>query len=98
MKKRTETQWRALFAEHDEGNLSASAFCKAKGLCPKYFSLRRKQLLGANDSKVVSAFVAVKPKRSVTELGDVRLRVDAAELHFTSAAPSFIAAVVKQLR
>ena len=44
MSKRTADQWRELFVTHKESGLSAAAFCREQGLCPKYFSLRRKQL------------------------------------------------------
>jgi len=44
MIKRTQAQWRALFTSFDQSGLSAAAFCKENKLCPKYFSLRRKQL------------------------------------------------------
>ena len=46
MAKRTEEQWRTLFQQHDESGLTAAQFCRDNKLCPKYFSLRRKQLAG----------------------------------------------------
>lgn len=62
MVKRTEEQWHALFAEQAASNLSAAAFCKARKLCPKYFSLRRKQLLGETKPiKKVPLFIQAKP-------------------------------------
>lgn len=44
MKRRTEGQWRELFAAYHESGLKASAFCRKQEVCPKYFSLRRRQL------------------------------------------------------
>ncbi len=46
MKKRSEEQWRELFAQHDTSGVSAAEFCKRHNLFPKYFSLHRKQLYG----------------------------------------------------
>lgn len=61
MKRRTRTQWLALFAQHDSSGLSATEFCKGNDLCPKYFSLRRKQLAAPID-EVENGFVQVKVK------------------------------------
>jgi len=47
--KRTEPEWRTLFAEHAASGLSAAAYCRQHQLCPKYFSLRRRQLGWVND-------------------------------------------------
>lgn len=56
MIKRSEAQWRELFRQHKQSGLSAAAFCREHSLCPKYFSLRKKQL---GDKP---AFVQVKSK------------------------------------
>ncbi len=50
MTKRTETQWRTLFAKFDKSRQTAATFCRENKLCSKYFSLRRKQL-GVEKSK-----------------------------------------------
>ena len=44
MTTRTRAQWQALFQHHQKSGLSSSEFCKQNNLCPKYFSLRKKQL------------------------------------------------------
>ncbi len=44
MQTRTLEEWQALFAEHAASGLSARQFCVQRQLCPKYFSLRRRQL------------------------------------------------------
>ena len=46
MTRRTPEQWRELFAEHQASGLTQAQFCRQKGFCPKYFGLRRKQLMG----------------------------------------------------
>lgn len=61
MQKRSNEQWQELFAQHDTSGVSATEFCKQNNLCPKYFSLRRKQLAEAA-GKEKTSFVRVKVK------------------------------------
>jgi len=62
MKKRTKEQWQGLFAQHDISGVSAAEFCQQNDLCPKYFSLRRKQLAKvAGKVKASFARVNIKP-------------------------------------
>jgi hypothetical protein len=61
MKKRTHDQWQELFALHDTSGVSAAEFCKQNNLCPKYFSLRRKQLAKLA-RKENTGFIRVKMK------------------------------------
>ena len=44
MTKRTIAQWHTLFDNHQASGLNAAAFCRQYKLCPKYFSLRKRQL------------------------------------------------------
>jgi hypothetical protein len=44
MTKRTTAQWQALFSNHYTSGLTAAVFCRQHKLCPKYFSLRKRQL------------------------------------------------------
>ena len=44
MIKRSKSEWLSLFEAHDRSGLPAAAFCREQKLCPKYFSLRKKQL------------------------------------------------------
>ena len=44
MVKRSESDLLSLFQQQADSGLSANAFCKEHKLCPKYFSLRKKQL------------------------------------------------------
>jgi len=60
MIKRSEAQWQELFHQHKVSGLSAAEFCRQQLLCPKHFSLRKKQL------GVKSAFVQVKPSNTAT--------------------------------
>ncbi len=44
MIKRSEAEWFELFEKHERSELNAARFCRDENLCPKYFSLRKKQL------------------------------------------------------
>jgi len=59
MKRRSKAEWLELFAAHEASSLTAAAFCRQHGLCPGYFSLRRRQLSGAKAVKPAPAFVPV---------------------------------------
>ena len=79
-RRRSQAQWRALFREQAASGLNASAFCRARGVSPKYFSLRRQQLSsgGASDDTVVTAsvFAPVTVQRSL-ETSAVEIRLGA---------------------
>lgn len=68
MTRRSQAQWRELFREQELGDLNAAAFCRARGVCPKYFSLRKRQLSRGevfdNTTATASAFVPVAVQRS----------------------------------
>lgn len=98
MIKRSEEQWRALFAEQVESGLSASTFCKERKLCPKYFSLRRKQLSEGKAKRVKTrpAFIQAKPKLLPPQSA-VRLRYRNIELAFDSASPDLLASLMTKL-
>ena len=102
MQRRSQAQWRALFSAQRMSGLSAAAYCREQQLCPKYFSLRRRQLQADGDagrSAIVPAFMPVAATRSVeipsldVHLGATRrLRVP------SSVAPHRLAALLTSLR
>lgn len=61
MAVRSGEEWRALFEAQARSGMTAAAFCRERGLCPKYFSLRRKQLGSAAPGSVASPFVRIEP-------------------------------------
>lgn len=76
MKRRTQEEWRALFQAQTESGLTAAAFCREQGVCPKYFSLRRRQTLlhdawGIRDRAIIETFYATGIRRQ--ELGALDL-------------------------
>ena len=101
MKRRTQAQWRALFQQQQSSGLNAAAFCRAQGVCPKYFSLRRRQLFdsAASGAEAVSAFVPVVVSRPV-EPPALEVRLGEA-LHLRvpmSVAPHWLAELLHALR
>lgn len=68
MTRRSPTQWRELFREQEASGLNASAFCRTRGMCPKYFSLRRRQLSDAampqDTTATMPVFAPVTVRRS----------------------------------
>jgi hypothetical protein len=75
MKRRTQEEWRALFAAQAGSGQTAAAFCLERGVCPKYFSLRRRQLLGrASPRTALAGFVPVAlPRLAEAPMLEVRL-------------------------
>ena len=101
MKRRSPAQWRTLFQEQQNSGLNATAFSRAQGICPKYFSLRRRQLSdgAASAAEAVSAFVPVALPRAAEApalegwLGTtLQLRVP------TSVSPRWLADLLHALR
>ena len=45
--RRSQAQWFSLIQEQKRSGLSATAFCKKRGINPTYFSLRKNRLLTA---------------------------------------------------
>lgn len=68
MKKRSETQWRTLFVEHEGSGLSVRAFCRGRDLCPKYFSVQQRRLSAPPLAKGPAVFVPMKVQEASTPL------------------------------
>lgn len=50
MKRRTQDEWRELIAQQKESGLSASRFCKERGINDKYFSTVKYKLKEKNNN------------------------------------------------
>lgn len=82
MVKRTHAEWQTLFNEHDQSGLTAAAFCREKNLCPRYFSLRRRQLTGkpGKEKPVAAPFIQARVQPSTQSAsGGILLRCGASE-------------------
>ena len=101
MQRRSHEQWQALFQEQQASGQNMAVFCQAHGVCPKYFSLRRRQLLGdVMPSKVtaLSAFVPVAVPRPDASALEVRLGATLQLRVPTSVTPQWLAALLHALR
>lgn len=99
--RRSKEDWQELIFRQDASGLSAQQFCRDNNVCPKYFSIRKKQL-GLRPS----AFVPVLPsKRSVPEApgailqsASLILRHGECYLHFEAIPDStWLAQLVREL-
>ncbi len=88
--------WPTLLKAFDESGLTQAQFCQERNINPKYFSTRRRQLLG----KEKNSFIKVKldkPEKAENP-SSLSLRLPSGELHFTaSVSPSYIASLVRAL-
>ena len=102
MKRRSHAQWHTLFQAQQASGQDLTVFCQAHDICPKYFSLRRRQLLGDAVSSTAinaSAFVPVSVQRPVEAMAlEIRLG-DALQLRIPpSVSPQWLAALLHALR
>ena len=95
MIRRTQKEWQALFAEQAASGLSAHQFCAPRGLCPKYFSLRKKQLQGVSSPALAPAFIRVQKSTVVSaapsEVAHAVLRHGRSELELRAVSPRWLA-------
>ena len=97
MAKRTKSEWLALIEAQAKSGQTAAAFCRERGLNPKYFSTQR-QRLGGGSSAAQSPFlpVAVQASPSVAmievELPPVKLRLP------TTMSARQLAEIIQALR
>jgi len=82
MTRRSREEWRALFDEQAASGLSAAAFCRAQGVDPRYFSVRKRQLLGREPKARATGFARAQVIPCVERMelvaGAVRLVLPAA--------------------
>ena len=102
MKRRSHAQWHTLFQEQQASGQNMTVFCQAHGVCPKYFSLRRRQLMGdavSSMTTTVSPFVPVAVQRPIEAMAlEVRLG-DSLQLCVPpSVSPQWLAALLHALR
>lgn len=101
-RRRSHAQWRALFQEQAASGLNASAFCRARGVSPKYFSLRKQQLSsgGASDATAtLSAFAPVTIQRSLeTSAVEIRLGMTLSLRVPMAVSPRWLVEVLHGLR
>lgn len=102
MKRRSREAWHALFQAQATSGVTAAAFCREQGVCPKYFSLRRRQLLSESLPKAPgsarSVFVPVAIPRSEALALEVQVGATLQLRVPTSVSPQWLADVLCALR
>jgi hypothetical protein len=100
MARRTPQQWQKLIAQQAASGQTATAFCAARGINNKYFSLQKNKLAAAENrkpaKKIASKFIAVstQPLSSPVislHIGAVQLRVPA------DSTLRWLAALIREL-
>ena len=95
--KRSDEQWQTLFKRHEESRLSAAQFCRENKLCPKYFSLRKKQLLSEAPGKQPNVFVPAKVSQPMQN--EIKLTVGTVTIILpTTVAAQWLADFLKRLQ
>ena len=99
MKSRTHQQWRELFKQQADGDLSVAAFCKEHGIGQSYFYKRKSDLTGKNGEHPTTNFIKVKPQsKNITSTASIKLQYQQTRLHFPlSISPSWLAEFIKAL-
>jgi hypothetical protein len=86
MAKRTPQQWRELIQKQSESGQTATAFCAAHGINPKYFSLQKNKLNHRDKNnlkheKTHSNFIALKPPTTIEAIsltiGELNIKIPA---------------------
>lgn len=101
MIKRSPAQWQALFSQQHRSGLSAAAFCRQHKLCPKYFSLRKKQLHWQpadhdNNAKPPATWLPVRSSGPST--ASIQIRWQSVQLSLPANVPSrWLAELIKGL-
>jgi len=102
MIRRSKEEWQALIQAQKTSGLNQMQFCEEHELNPKYFSLRKKQLLSASELHASSAeFIRLDraPGNETLSGAPVIIRLQGVELELpsTTANASFLAEVIQCL-
>ena len=103
MVKRTSKEWRGLFEAHAASGMTEIRFCEERGLCPKYFNLRKKQLGWGRETHAPSSFVRIQ-KGPIEEaphapglLSGVVLRLGRCEWELRDVSGDWLVSMMKAL-
>ncbi|WP_290581022.1 IS66 family insertion sequence element accessory protein TnpA [Ketobacter sp.] len=95
MKKRTQEQWLELIQQQQASGQTQAQFCREHSVCPRYFSLRKKQLTGPEKS---SPFIQAKRTLPSANSRYLTVRTATAEVVIHQAlSPQEIASLVNAL-
>lgn len=96
MIRRTPEQWKTLIQEQQSSGQNQSQFCQERNICPRYFSLRKKQL--ATYNKDMPGFIKLERVATPSPLPALTLRAGSVELVFHQPVkPEYVLALIRSL-
>jgi hypothetical protein len=99
MARRTPQQWQKLIDQQAASGQTATAFCAARGINHKYFSLQKNKLVAENRKpakKIDSKFIAVATHALSSPV--ISLHIGAVQLRVPADAPAqWLAALIREL-
>jgi len=99
MKNRTQDEWRELFKQQADGDLSVAAFCKEHSIGQSYFYKRKSDLTANKIKSLKTRFIKVKTQQDNTApVSVIKLQYQQTRLIFpTNISPSWLAEFTKEL-
>ena len=105
MVRRSREEWRGLFAAHAASGLTERRFCEERGVCPKHFNLRKKQLGWTREvespfvrlQEIPSKEVGHEPKAVANVMPSALLRLGRCEWEFRGVSADWLVSVMKAL-
>lgn len=98
MARRTREQWLDLFRAQVESGLSATEFCRRRGINPNYFFQRKGDLGSQRVAPTGEAAGFVELQAPVPVTGAAELRFGQVSLSLpTSASPGWVATLMREL-
>lgn len=99
MVRRSLDEWRGLFEEHARSGMTERTFCELRGVAPKYFNLRKKQLGWKAEAPCPSPFVLVQkaPPLEVSHVPSAVLRLGRCEWELRDVSADWLVSVIAAL-
>ena len=99
MQSRTHQQWREVFKQQANSDLSVAAFCKEHGIGQSYFYKRKSDLAVKDNAGPTTPFIKVKPQaKNIAPTASIKLQYQQTRLHLpTTTSPSWLAEFLKAL-
>jgi len=96
MIRRTSTEWKSLIQEQQASGLNQAQFCQERNICPRYFSVRKKQLMAPG--KATPGFIKIERVAAQAPTPTVTLRCGPVELVFHQPVkPDYLLALIRSL-
>ncbi|PHS11836.1 MAG: hypothetical protein COA86_04355 [Kangiella sp.] len=99
MKNRTQDEWRELFKQQANGDLSVATFCKEHNIGQSYFYKRKNDLIAKNIQPIKTSFIKVKSHQgNTTPITSIKLQHQQTRLILPiNISPVWLAQFIKAL-